>query len=398
MADYNYIEDTGVIVPDTSTLQSDVQNEFRTALGADIIVTENTPQGVLIAAEVSARAGVLGNNALLANQINPNIAGGVFLDAIWQLTGGQRYAATRSVIAGVVLGGLPNTTIPAGSLARLADGTEFESTGAVILDSLGAGMTTFQAVDAGPVAVNPGQLNEIVTGILGWDSITNPNAATVGRSEETDLASRQRRRNTLSLQNVALPEAITSALYDTPNVRSLAFRENVTSSAQVIDGVSLKPHSVFACVDGGTDADVAAVLLANKSLGADWNGDTAVNVLNGSTGQSYPVQFQRPEAVNIMVRATVKNQGTPADVGPPVRQAVLDFAAGDIDGEAGFVVGANVSPFELAGAIAREVPAVYVQKVEVSLETPVSWSTNEILVSLYQVARVSAENIIVVQL
>lgn len=390
---YDYITETGVIVPDTSTLLAEVENEFKTALGADLVTAPNTPQGALITAEVIARAGVAANNAKLANQINPNLAGGTFLDAIWALTGGQRLAATRSVVPGVALTGLPGTVIPSGSQASIADGTLFESVSGVVLDALGQGSVDFQAAETGPISVNPGALNQIVTGILGWDGINNPTAATLGRDEESDLASRQRRRNTLSLQNVALPAAITSALYDTPNVRSLTFRENTTDVSQVIDSVTLLPHSIFVCVDGGTDLAVAQALLANKSLGCGWNGTTTVNVTDPVTAQVYPVKFSRPTLVPVQARVYVRNIGALTDVLDAVRQAVIDYTLGLLPGEAGFVVGASVSAFELAGAVARQVSGVYVQKCEISLLTPTVWSTNEIAIQIDQLATIIAGNI-----
>lgn len=396
MADYQYINLTGVIVPDTSTLLLEVENEFKTALGQDLVTTSNTPQGVLIVAEVLARSNVIDNNAALANQINPQLAGGVFLDAIWALTGGQRLAATRSVVPGVALAGLPGTVIPAGSQAAIADGTLFQSVSGVVLDGAGHGTVNFQALDAGPVAVNVGALTQIVTGVLGWDAVTNATAATLGRNQESDLAARQRRRETLSLQNVALPEAITSALYDTPNVRSLSFRENVTDTALSVDGVTLLPHSIFVCVDGGTDAAVAATLLANKSLGANWNGTTTVNVTNAISGQVYPVKFARPAVLDVQARITVRNLGSATNIAAAVQQAVADFAAGRIEGERGFVVGASVSAFELAGAVTRQVTGVYVQRVEVSLLTPTVWSTNEIPIAINQIAAILAANVQVI--
>lgn len=398
MADYQYINETGTIIPDTSTLLAEVEDEFRNALGQDIVVSPSTPQGVMIAAEVLARSAVIDNNAAVANQINPNLAGGVFLDAIWALTGGQRIAASRSVVPGVELSGLPGVVIPAGSQASLTDGTLFESVSGVILDLSGEGVVDFQAVDTGPIAVNVAALTQIVTGILGWDEVTNPTAATLGRDEETDLASRSRRRNTLSLQNVALPLAISSALYDTPNVRSLTFRENVTDVPIVIEGQTLVPHSIFVCVDGGTDLAVATTLLANKSLGADWNGTTTVNVTEPTSGQVYPVKFERPTVVNVQARVTVRNLGVLTDVTAAVRGAILDFANGLIDGEAGFVVGADVSAFELAGAVARMLPGVYVQKTEISLVTPTVWSTDEIPVLIDEIAHIISGNIAVVVL
>jgi len=396
MADYQYLDDTGVIIPDTASIQTDVENEYKAVFGQDLVVTPNTPQGVLITAEVAARSNVVRNNAALANQINPNLAGGVFLDAIWALTGGQRLAATYSTIAGVQLLGLPGTLIPAGSQASLSDGTLFASVSPVTLDGGGHGSVEFQAVDPGPIAANVGTLTQIVTAVLGWDSVTNPNAATVGRAEESDLTSRQRRKNTLGQQNVALPVAITSGLYATDGVRSLSFRENTADSTQVIDGVSMVAHSIFVCVDGGTDAAVAATLLEHKSLGCAWNGSTTVNVTEPASGQVYPVKFSRPTPVPVQARVTVSAGSSLVDVPSAVTQAILDYAAGLIAGEPGFVVDGNVSAFELAGAVNQQAPGVYVKLCEISLASVTSWQTGEIAIGLTEIATITAATIQVV--
>lgn len=396
MADYQYVDETGVIIPDTGVLQAEVEDEFRSVFGQDLIVTPNTPQGVLITAETIARSNVLQNNATVANQINPNLAGGVFLDAIWALTGGGRLTAEFTVVPGVELLGLPGTLIPAGSQASLIDGTLFESVSDVTLDGLGEGAVDFQALDPGPTAVNVGALTQIVTAVLGWDQVTNPTAGTPGRNEESDLASRQRRKNTLSLQNVALSEAITSALYDTPNVRSLAFRENFTKADDTIDGIFLLANSVWACVDGGTDDDVAATLLEHKSMGANWNGAVTVNVVDAASGQTYPVKFDRPTGVPVKARVTIKNAGSLIDPATAVRDAIVAYAAGDLEGEPGFVVGASVSSFELAGAVNRQAPGIYVLNCEISLVSPTSWVVGEIAIALDELASIVSGNIEVI--
>lgn len=395
MADYTYVESTGTIVPDTAAIQAGVEAEFKAAFGADLIVTPNTPQGVLIAAETSARSAVVRNNAAVANQINPNLAGGVFLDAIWALTRGQRIAASYSVCYGTSLTGLAGTVIPAGSQASLPDGTLFASVSAVTLGPGGTATVDFQAVETGPIAVSAGALSQIVTAVLGWDTISNPTAAVPGRLVEGDIAARSRRKNTLSLQNVALPQSITSALYDVPNVVSLAFRENYTSAPATIDGIALVANSVWACVDGGTDTAVATAMLAHKSLGANWNGAVTVNVVEPVSGQTYTVKFDRPTSVAVQARLTVRNLSALIDVTAAVRQAILDYANGLIEGEAGFVVGAKVSAFELAGAVNRQTPGVYVQMCEVSLLSPVSWVAGEIAIALNQKATILSGNIAV---
>src|ERR1700744_3487884 len=95
---YNYIDLNGVIVPDSSSILGEVQTEWQDTFGQDLIVTPDTPQGVIITGDALARIAVANNNAVLANQINPNIAGGTYLDAIWALTGGQRYVATQTLV------------------------------------------------------------------------------------------------------------------------------------------------------------------------------------------------------------------------------------------------------------------------------------------------------------
>ncbi len=393
MADYTYIDTTGVIVPDTSVVQATVQSEYKDVFGQDLVVTANTPQGVLITAETEARSNVLRNNAAVANQINPNLAGGVFLDAIWALTGGQRIAATYSVVPNVQLIGLSGTVVPAGSQASLEDGTVFASVSEVTLDDTGNAYVDFQAVTTGPIAVNANALSQIVTAVLGWDSIVNANPATLGRTEETDLASRLRRKNTLSTQNVALPEAIISGLYGTTNVKSLTFRENYTNADATIDGIFLLARSIYVCVDGGSDADVAATLLEHKSLGCNWNGTTSVDTVDPASGQTYTVKFDRPTAVPVQARLSVRNLSSLIDVQTAVRQAILDFASGLIDGEPGFTVGSSVSAFELAGAVNRQNPGIYVQKCEISLTSTTVWSTDEIAIALNQIATIAIGNI-----
>lgn len=395
MAEYVYIEETGVILPDTSETLATVEDEFRDALGQELVVDPATPQGRLIATEVSARDNFLRNNAALANQINPNIAGGVFLDAIWALTGGQRIAATQSVARLVNLAGTPGTLIPAGSQARTGTSTIWETLSDVTLDALGAAAVDMRALDFGPVPAPIGAINTVVSGVLGWETVTNPTAAELGRLQESDVASRSRRKVTLALQGVALPEAIISALYDVPGVKSLTFRENYTGAPLVVDGVLLAEHSVYAVVDGGSDLDVATALLNTKSLGANWNGATAVNVVEPVSGQTYTVLFDRPTLVPIKVRATVKVQGALADVAASVRAAILAYANGEIDGETGLIVGQSVSPFELAGAVNSLTPAVYVQKMEIA-KLADALAVAEIPLTIQQLATINVNNIDVV--
>lgn len=398
MADeaYQYIDATGVVVPDTSALLTTVQDEFKAVFGADLPVTPDTTQGVLITGETLARDAVVRNNAALANQINPNLAGGVFLDALCALTGLSRTRATRSVVT-ANLAGQPGTIIAQGSRAQTAAGAVFESLATVVLNGAGTASAEFRAIEFGPVPAAIGALNQIVDGVIGWETITNPAAATLGLAEQSDASLRQLRADTLALQNVALPESITSAVSAVANVRSLAFLENVANTTEVIEGISLVPHSIFVCVDGGSDQEVAAAILANKSLGCNFNGNTTVEVVEPVTGQAYDVIFERPEEIDILVRVTVSLDGTLIDPNTAIPAAVVAYANGEMPNEKGFVVGGDVSPFEIGAAVNSAYPTVYVKKVEVALdEMSPAYSTNDIPIAKDQVARTQTGNVTVV--
>lgn len=393
MADYEYIVSTGVIVPDTSTIRAEVESEWRSALGQDLVTTSETPQGAMITIDVESRDGMVRNNAELANQINPDIAGGVFLDAIWALTRGRRRPATRSVLSGVEFRGIAGTIIPAGSVAVV------ETTGARFLTSIdlvigSSGLVTGQAVseDTGPVAAPAGSLNQVASSVLGWEQVYNPTSAALGSERESDIASRKRRRNTLALQSISLPEAVISRVYDVVGVRSVSFRENVTESPITIDGIDLVEKSIWVCVDGGEETEIATALLNSKTGGANWNGEVLISLIEPASGQPYAVRFDRPEELNRILRVTIKP--TTLDAQTIIPGAVASYASGELDGEDGLVLGEDLSPFEIAGAINEVEPRIFVRKVESSTDG-LSWSADIIPANINQVFRIISTQVVV---
>lgn len=511
---YQYIENTGVIITDTSAMLLQVQTEWQNALGSDLIVTPDTPQGVMIAAETLARTNVVNNNAALANQINPNIAGGVFLDAIWALTGGQRAQQTNTLVQACTMAGVAGTFIPAGVQAKTSAGDIFISNSDVTLNGSGSGTSDFRASQPGPISCDTGELTIIFSGVIGWETITNPTPGILGTNTQSDQSARATRINTLAFQGLALPEAITSALYATAGVISLSFRENynkvpmglltkVTAGATLANtfwgmtttggtgtaggiivgtdainfaastqsipainpwptceytttaditlsgltvqgggdwaatmaggeiilvqnqtdatengiwvsssgawtrqgfninattilgsalGIQVTANAVYACVQGGTDVDIAAALLENKSSGCGWNGNTTATVIEPASGQPYAVQFDRPTPKGILVKVTCSNVSE-----DNVKQAIIDYAQGLINGLAGFVVGADVSPFEISGAIMAENPGAYVSNVQISLSTgSPSFSTDPIPVGGNEIAQTQTSFITVI--
>lgn len=497
MSDYEYISDTGVIIPDTSTILADIQTEYKSIFGENLVVSADTPQGVLITAQSLSRIQEVNNNAALANQINPNYAGGVFLDAVMALTGIERTESTKTLVSSVALTGVATTVIPAGSKAKTGSGDVFETLTEVTLDGDGLATVDFQAVEFGQVPCNATQLTTIVSNILGWETVNNASAGVLGKTTQSDQVAKAYRSNTLGFQGVALPVAITSSVYAVEGVTSLTFRDNdegepvgmlisvtsgdtlsgtiwgLTTTGDIIvdttamtfieslqslpspnpfpiaefattgnitlsgtttqaggdwgsalsggeiilvkdqtdptengvwvadagawtrqsyntaastikgslNGITLVKNSVWMCIDGGTDLDVASAMLENKSMGAKWNGGVSTSVVEPASGQSQTVLFDRPTDVPVLIKVFTTN-GNETEI----KQAILNYANGNVEGLSGFVVGEDVSTFEISGAIIKQFPQYFITKVEISYTSPISYSTDNILIALNEIA------------
>ena len=124
-----------------------------------------------------------------------------------------------------------------------------------------------------------------------------------------------------------------------------------------------------------------------------------MNLTEPASGQVYEVQFDRPAQIGILVKVNTPNGNT-----QDIIQAILDYAAGLIqvtnqNGSQGtlpgFTVGADVSPFDIAGAILAENPGVYLTSVQISLTSPINFSSNPIAIGVNQQAFTQASFITV---
>lgn len=394
MADYSFIVNRGVIVPDTATTRAQVEAEFRAVFGDDMPTDPATPQGLLITRITEERDAIARNNAELANQINPALSGGVFLDSLMALTGGRRRSSVRSLIVGAVLGGVPGTNVPAGSIAEAEQGEQFELVNTVVLDATGSAAGNLRALQDGEIIVPAGGLNTVASSVLGWETITNPAAAIPGQREENDVLLRRRRAQTLALQTTSINEAIVSRLYDIEAVRSCYYLENFEDVNRVVDGITMRKHSIWACVEGGTDMEVARALFETKTVGGGCNGAVVVQVPDPINGRLYEVKFDRPQEVTLLIRVTVRS--STLDVQQLIPDLVMNYVNGETDGDVSFVVGSDVSTFEIASAINQQEPSIFVKKVELSVVGSGTWSADTMVIAPNQISRTQRSSIQVV--
>lgn len=394
MASYEYVVENGVIVPDTSTTKTDTIEELRTIVGFENMdFSDETPQGGIANAITLVKDDLVRNNAYMANQFNPNLSKGTFLDAIGSLTGIKRFKATFTMVYGVELKGSANTYIPDTLTAVTLDGNEFKIVSPAVIGLNGIVKANFKAVKEGSIPCPAGALDTVSTSVLGLESITNPNDGILGEDRENDIRFRRRREKTLAIQGTGTAEAIVSGLYSLPSVKSLKFLENQASIPVIDEEVSLVANSVWVCVDGGTDEEIARMIKAKKNDGCALNGSTKVNIRDEFSGQTLEYKFDRPEEIPILLRITVKNSSLSPQTLIPF--ACMEWANGNLERDDGLIVGRSVSPYEIGSAINEVEKSFQVLNVETSTDGT-TWSSSVLEIKAWQVARLTSTAVTVV--
>jgi len=375
-ASYTYVLPTGTISYDTTDLLSDVDSEWQTAFGATLNTDASTPQGTMIAAEVTARASVMKNNADVANMMNPQLAYGTWLDAVCSLLGIERGTNQSTVVQGVQINGNPTTTINAGSRIQTANGDVFVLQSSVTIPSSGVTVGTFQSSAYGQIPFPLGSC-QILDGTIGWGSVSCvvTSTVTLGASQLLDPQLKNKRNQQLAVQGTASAAAVYANLLNVPNVQSAIVVENNTGqTANPVNGITFTLGSaLWVCVAGSpTPSAVAAAMYAAHNSGCPWDFGASgmgnpVNAPNGTsttdtvTGLPYYVKYTTPILFDAYVQITVKQTAAQSPGAEAIQQAILEYAQGQESGEPGFVVGASVSAFEISGAVARQYPGCYVK-------------------------------------
>ena len=381
MANYVYLDNNGIIVADTSDIKTEVQTEMQTALGADISLEDGTPQGRLIDMETEARVQVAINNAYVSNMWNFNQASGLALDAWGANFGLEREGAASSRVTATVTG-IAGTVISQGSKASTGDGYLFYAENNITIGAGGSATGDFLSVEKGAIPCAANSLTTIIDGTLGWESITNTSPAILGNSRQSDASFKQEFYNSGLFLGFSLWQDYQNALNSVENVISSYVIDNGDDSAVTVDGVSIAAHSLYACVDGGSNADVAAALLSRKSAGCDWTGNTTVSVVEPISEKSYTVKFQRPTVVNIESAITIDTSNVSAtDPQSIVKNAVYDYINK-------LKVNGDVFPFQIAAIVYEALPGIKITSLTINKSggTP---ATSPITIHIDEVAKVA---------
>lgn len=241
------------------------------------------------------------------------------------------------------------------------------------------------ANEAGPIVQPVNSIDTILTPILGWDSVTNPVAASVGENEETDEELRTRFRNGKFEKATNTLDSIYSALINLDNVDEVVIYENDTSS---VDANGVPAHSFLPIVSGALSTDIAQAIWDNKPIGILSYGNTTV-VINDLQGFPHNVSFSRPNPVVIYITIDITTDSTyPANGDDAIRSAIIQY----FDENLG--IGDDVIYSRLYTPI-NQIPGFQVESLKIGT-SPSPTGTSNIVIPFNGIASISAVNIVIV--
>lgn len=408
--------DAGVIIPTEAAILAGVQTDMNSAFGGGLNPALNTPQGQLASSTTAVIADKDNNIAYLVNQFDPQYASGRFQDALARIYFLTRKPATSTVVT-CTLGGLSGTVVPAGTFAQDTSGNTYTLLGTVTIGSGGTVSSTWQNVTTGPIACPAGTLSKVYQAVSGWDTITNPSDGTLGNDVESRADFEFRRQNSVAINGRGTCPSIYANVFDQDNVLDCFVIDNpsdLTISSNPLPGgipnptnYPLAPHSLYAAVAGGNDADVAQAIWGKKDTGCDYapyptggspvpgEGTVSTVTVVDTSGYDYPqpsyqVSFMRPGALPILFAVQIANSPSlPANIATLVRNAIIAQFNGQ-NGNARARIGSTV----LAAQYYAPVAAIgsYVTLLSIQVGTSVTNQT-EVAVGIDQTPTISAANI-----
>lgn len=320
----------GPVLPAESDILAGVTADIDAAMGGGLNPSAKTPQGQL-ATSTTAIIGDANNNYLeVINAVDPARAEGRYQDALGRIYFMQRLPAQATTVSATCIG-LPGTTIPSGALAKATDGSLYFCVDGGMIGLGGSMALAFTGVTAGPIACPAGSLNQIYRRVAGWDAITNAADGIVGNNVESPAAFEERRLASVAKNSIGSVPSVRGQVLDVPGVLDAYVTENDTSAPVTIGGVSVSANSLYVCVTGGADLDVATAIWQKKNPGCEYSSGSTNTVTVYDTGAgmappypAYPISFRRSTALPVFYAVRlVSSILVPANAETQVRTAIV---------------------------------------------------------------------------
>lgn len=331
MSQLTFDPQTGLEAPQTEEIRIEVAGDWQTAFAdpdkPSLNTEPSTPAGQLVDAEVAEIEAKNGDMLFLVGQFNPRTSEGRWQDALGAIYFLDRHVSEPTIVT-CQLTGLRGTVIPYGAQVRTDDNYILICNSPMSIGDNGTAQTTFRTAERGAIPVPAGSVNQIVTTIPGWDTVSNIAAGATGRDVETRAEFESRRYQSVAKNAHGSVSAIYGTLADLDGVLDVQVLENIGPNPIIKYGVTVPGHGITICIYGGDDEEIARVIYQKKDAGCDTGGNTTIIYTAADYHNAvYEYLILRPVTRNFWVKVTLGsgNHVTPA-VEEAIKQAVYtDF-------------------------------------------------------------------------
>lgn len=313
------ITNTGISAPQYTDILLSLEASFQGIYGTDAYIKPDSQDGQLLAIFAKAISDCNDMAIAIYNSYSPATAQGVALSNSVKINGIDRASASNSQVS-VNLVGQVGTIISTG---LVSDGVnQWKLPASVTIPPAGFILVTATCSTPGAISALAGTVTGIVTPTLGWQSVSNPSAASPGAPVETDAALRARQLNSVALPSRTVLAGIVGAVSDIDGVTAVKAYENDTN---LTDANGLPPHSISLVVLGGNATEIANEISAKKTPGAGTYGTTTV-VVTDSIGISNPIKFYipTPKTITVAISVTPLTTGYSSAIGVALVKAIVD--------------------------------------------------------------------------
>lgn len=306
-----FIDASGLHIPTYSEIRDDLIGQMKQIFGNDIYIDPDSMdyQQISIFARKIYDSFLLGQ--LVYNNRSVLTAIGVGLDNVAIFGNIQRKPPTYSTVQ-LTLTGSAGTVITKGEASdgtnswMLPDEVTIPENGTITVEATSKEPGNYQAF--------PNTINQIITPVYGWTSVTNNYSSVAGVDEENDAAFRGRFAMATRKPSVTVFEGIWAAIEDIQDVTRVKGYENdtgSTSTATVPGNIpaGLPPHSITFVVEGGGNEEIASNIYNKKTPGCYTNGTTEVQ-LQSIVGNINIIRFYRPTYKTVYVKISLKKLAT----------------------------------------------------------------------------------------
>lgn len=313
------ISKDGISAPSLPEIIEYLQSQYRAIFGADLYLEADSQDGQWLA--ILATAINDSNTAAIEtyNAFSPATARNAGLSNVVKINGLRRQPATNSTVD-LVLTGIAGTTINNGAVTG-DEQHQWVLPAIVVIGENGSVTATATCQAAGRIPAQPHTVTRIATPTRGWQSVTNPDGAALGRAVELDGLLRQRQTVSTELPSQSILTGLVGAIANLDGVTKYRGYENASEAAE--NGIPA--HSLALVVEGGSAQAIAGVISHKKTLGINTAGSTSIAVTD-QAGQVTDIRFSRPQYVAITVQVNIAVNAGYLDVtGDQIKQAVAAY-------------------------------------------------------------------------